>query len=182
MWLKVDEESKKKLREKMDLRLLRALAKVWLESLTDSSKRLGLKEGNEMNTFATVISGYEAYHAQHDLYPKLAECIKSTEIANDDRKPGYLVIPSHPGKGKTRTLGELVNAAMHNGLQEPLKELLDSVYCEKLKEAFGLTFTFNDKMADTLMHGEFPLFEAFRKVTPMDTVIETDLVARFAFW
>ena len=125
MWWKVDQEVKIKFVEKMNLRLLRKLADVWLKS-SRKSKSLRMKEGNEVNTFATVISGYESYRVQFDLFPKLGDTINQTEIANKDRKPGYLVIPAHAGKGKTRTLGEIVKAAMQNGLQGPLSKSLNN--------------------------------------------------------
>ena len=181
MWRKVDEERKKKLGEKMDLRLLRALAKVWLNNLEKSSERLRMKEGNEVNTFATVIRGYEGYHWQHDLFPKLAESIKATENANIDRKPGYLVIPAHPGKGKTRTVGEIVKSAMDNSLKVLLKDHEQKVNVEKVDHSFALMITFNERMRDSLM--VHSLFQEFREIiADKKEIAEIDLVARFAFW
>ena len=181
MWRKVDEERKKKLGEKMDLRLLRALAKVWLNNLEKSSERLRMKEGNEVNTFATVIRGYEGYHWQHDLFSKLAESIKATENANIDRKPGYLVIPAHPGKGKTRTVGEIVKSAMDNSLKVLLKDHEQEVNFEKVDHSFALMITFNERMRDSLMVNK--LFQEFREIiADKKEIAEIDLVARFAFW
>lgn len=133
-----------------------------------------MKEGNEVNTFAKVISGYESYRVQGDLFSKLADIINQTEIANKNRKPGYLIIPAHAGKGKTRTLGEIVKAAMQNGLQGRLSQSLNNTYHKKLQHPFGLIFTFNDKMMGTLMgHSSFI---KFREGRSSGNVVETDLV------
>ncbi len=164
----------------MNLKLLRKLAQVWLRSLKNSSERLNLKKGNEVNTFATTILGYEGYYVQQDLFVKLAEDIENTEEANGDRKPGYLILPAFPGSGKTRTTGFFILMAMLNKLKELLKTNLNEIYHEKLDQAFGLMFTFNDKMIDSLMKHDS--FKTFKKLFGDIKIDEIDLVARFAFW
>lgn len=163
---------------------IKKLAFCWHKQLSDKDKeKLDIRSPKATNTFSERIIGQEEYVWDVSLFDNIAFHIQKTAKAIKTRNPAYLVIPEHPGMGKTRTLEEIIKLVMENGLQEKLNlenwELIEEQ--KMMKDSLGLMITFNDVLTNHVTNhatGDLSsLFERYQ--TKID---EIDLMSRIAFW
>jgi hypothetical protein len=172
--------------------LLKRIAQIWC---IETKQNIMVREEKDkrINTLTTRISGHEDFIEQIDAKSKVMETLKIPE--HKERNPSYFILKSFPGRGKTRTLGEMIQSAMNNNLfvnvEDPLMKM-------KLSTPYGSFVTNNDLMNSNIINtdsclsflnylseaktGKGKIEEIELTETQTAKAYEIDLIARICFW
>ena len=183
---KLTQEDRNKINNQVTFSNLQILVVEWMrqrnskKSTNEVVTLIDRKTEKKVNTTALRIDKYEDYYLDVSVPTKVEENIDKTAKLGDERKPGLILVPHHPGTGKTRTVEQIIMEVMNGKLIFRFKEFnvtISNDYLEKLKDSFGLYITCNDVMESQI----FESSTTFCDKHSLEQQLKADLLSRILF-